>query len=44
MPAHRASTATHPKGPDAPPKAGRYCAVASLHAFADALHRHAARA
>jgi hypothetical protein len=41
---HRASAATHPKGPDAAPKAGCFCAVAALRIFADALHRHAKRA
>jgi hypothetical protein len=33
---HRASVATHPKGPVAPPKAGCFCAVAALRIFADA--------
>ncbi len=41
---HRASVATPPRGRFAPPQAGFFCAVASLHPFADALHRHAARA
>tara|TARA_B100000315_G_scaffold33236_1_gene27922 strand:+ start:594 stop:788 length:195 start_codon:yes stop_codon:yes gene_type:complete len=33
---HRASAATHPKGPDAAPQAGRLSAVAALRSFADA--------
>jgi hypothetical protein len=41
---HRASAATHPKGPDAAPEAGCLYAVAALRSFADAPHRHAKRA